>query len=79
MEPGDKIVCINSEIFTTFNGKYRKKVNKIEENKIYTVKNPDGGSDDIMVEGSDIWYHKDRFMLLSKYRRMKINKIRNGK
>jgi len=76
MKEGDKIVCINAGEFTTFNGYHKSPVYGIKENEIYKFHSK-GANYDILLYGSDTYYHSERFVTLKQYRKMKLNKIEN--
>lgn len=72
---GDKVVCINP-FYLSFKDIKRKPIKKIKQYGIYTIENPDGGRNDIeLKEVPNTFYHYRRFMLLSSYRKIKINNI----
>jgi hypothetical protein len=75
---GDKVVCISINNIIDKNGIIRHQVRKLKEHEIYTISNNDGGSDDVeLAELSNIFYQQNRFILLSEYRKMKMEKIQN--
>lgn len=79
MKPGDKIVCINTDKFITWDGLHKEKVLRIKENTIYTVYGRGPNYDIQLYEIDGTFYHSERFITLERYRKIKINKITNGK
>lgn len=77
MKQGDKIVCVNSKNFITFDDKPKVSVKKIEENKIYTVVQRGASNDVLLKEVPGAYYHTERFVSLNEYRRIKVKRIKN--
>ena len=78
MKKGDKIVCINCEKFTTFNGTHKRSVKKIKNNKIYTVLDGGYSYDVLLKEIPGTFYLTERFVSLHKHRLMKLEQLKNN-
>ncbi|MFW6225844.1 MAG: hypothetical protein ACOC3V_02695 [bacterium] len=72
---GDIVVCINN-INVSSDDEVRES-KYLELNKSYVVENPNGGGNDVKVEGIDFYYKWKRFVPIEKHRISKLNKIRN--
>ena len=71
---GEQIVCIYTGKIT-----YDYAVDTIKVGEIYTVDVDIGDCGIKLKEVSDHYYHQNRFISLTEYRRLKINKILNEK
>ena len=78
MKKGDKIVCINVDEMSAFNGVYKKSVKKIKENKIYTIVDKGHSYDLLLKEVPGIFYLSERFVSLQQYRIMKLKKLKKN-
>ena len=78
MKVGDKIVCINVDEMTAFNGHWKKSVKKIKENKIYTLIDKGHSYDILLKEVPGTFYLSERFVSLQQYRIMKLKKLKNN-
>jgi hypothetical protein len=73
---GELVVCVNTKTLIISKNKVIEPVYKIKEFGIYTIKNPDGGSNDVLLEGNDVYYHESRFISLVEFRKQKLEKIK---
>ena len=78
MKVGDKIVCVNVDEFTAFNGMWKKSVKKIKENEIYTMIDRGHSYDILLKEVPGTFYLSERFVSLQQYRLMKLKKLKKN-
>lgn len=75
MKTGDTVVCIVSGSFIDSNGIDRGEQMMISDGEHYTVSERIS-KNEVRLKGLGNHYNVDRFVTLSKYRQMKINKIK---
>jgi len=77
MQVGDKIVCVNAGNFRTKWGQTKDAQRNIRWYETYTVLSL-GENDGIQVkEEAGTHYHRERFVTVEQYRKMKLNKIKS--
>ena len=78
MKVGDKVYCIDNK--NMFVNTRKSSILKLKLNKPYTILNPDGGGNDLLLnEIPNIYFNSTRFIseleYKTKYRILKINKL----
>lgn len=71
---GEKVVCINVGLLNE-----KSLVYLIKYGRIYTIASIDENNDVELLGLETIFYYSSRFISLSEFRRLKINKIINEK
>ena len=73
----DKVTCVDITVRYSTDGIWANPPKKIEIGGIYTIKNPNGGSNDVeLLEIKDVFYHNSRFIPLREDRIRKLKKLR---
>jgi len=75
MKVGDKVVCVKSGKFKTKDGGHKLGCKLLVDYNVYTIDGT-GASNDFTLKGiPGNYYHRERFITLEEYRKMKLNKI----